>query len=430
MSVTFYDLAVACEIARMGDINAYRKLSFAHSEALMAYHLLYPEETLTRRRTLLKVAAELETPIEILKSLDNDSTALLLASESSASNPSEWTLEEALSIRDGFMDGASYLAITKNMSETEGRLFWASVMGDTMPINRFQFLHYIGKGVDIDKETIQSSRSFLTDEEIIKALYSDINALHDPKRWWEKPTVALRKRKYLNWSKHKQEEGLVEYNGGVFQEIPLKTFDVEYDEEGDVIIERSGSVITDVAYPAHPQLELRERLVMYANEHEDALIAWPEELKSWESMVKMDGLVRFPNTKAFDPTDYGGYALVKKTHEHYLRLDSYKNDDSLQMKLSALDGLDFIEVGFCTVHILLEQSAVLFDVERRYDSMKEDGKTWKVIPDSECIVVRVSSPFVDRRTGLLSDPVFLGIEDDLGISDITQYVDLIGVENE
>jgi hypothetical protein len=413
----------------MGDINAYRKLCFTHSEALMAYHLLYPEETLTQRRTLLKVAAELETPIEILNSLVNDSASSLLASESSASNPSEWTLEEALSIRDAFIDGSAYLPITKNMSETEGRLFWSSVMGDTMSVNRFQFLRYIGMQVNVDIETIQTSRGFLTDEEVIQALYRDINALHDPKKWWEKPSAALRKRRYLNWSKHKQ-EGLVEYNGGVFQNIPHKSFDIEYDEEERILIERSGDVITDVAYPTDPQLGLRERLVMYADAHEDALIAWPEDLKSWKTMIKMGGVVRFPNINAFDPTDYGGFILVKKSHEHYLRLHSYKHDDSLVMKLSALDGLDFIDVGFCRVHILSEQSSVLFAIQRRYDSMKEDGKTWKAIPDSECIVVRVSSPFVDRRTGLLSDPTFLGIEDDLGISDITQYVDLIGVEDE
>ena len=148
-------------------------------------------------------------------------------------------------------------------------------------------------------------------------------------------------------------------------------------------------------------------------------------------MVKMDGLVRFPNTGAFDPVDIGGFVLVKKSHEHFLRLDAYKREEyCLVLRVSALDGMDFIEVGFCELHILSLSSAVLFDIERRVDVMKEDGKKWKEIPDTECIVVRVSSPFIDRRTGKLSQPVFLGVDNDLGMNDITQYVDLIGVENE
>jgi len=425
---SFSEFAIAYDIARMGDIGAFRKLRLECPDAISAYQLLYPNETLTQRRLLLKVAAELDTPIEILKSLVNESASELLASESSASNPSTWSLQEAIEIRDAFIDGSPYLPITKNMSDIEGRLFWSSVMGNRSVISKYQYLIHIGSQFDVDADTIQSSRSFLTDEEVIRTIYSDINKLHDPKKWSEKPTVALRKRKYLKWSRLK-EHGLDDYNGGVFQEIPGKSFEMKY--EDGIIIEHSGDVITDVAYPSDPQLGLRERLVKYANEHEDAIIAWPEDLKSWEAMVKMDGLVRFPNTGAFDPVDIGGFVLVKKSHEHFLRLDAYKREEyCLVLRVSALDGMDFIEVGFCELHILSLSSAVLFDIERRVDVMKEDGKKWKEIPDTECIVVRVSSPFIDRRTGKLSQPVFLGIENDLGMSDITQYVDLIGVENE
>jgi hypothetical protein len=42
-------------------------------------------------------------------------------------------------------------------------------------------------------------------------------------------------------------------------------------------------------------------------------------------------------------------------------------------------------------------------------------------------VVEVASPFLDRRTGELSQPVFMGLNGELGVSDITQYVDLVGV---
>ena len=103
----------------------------------------------------------------------------------------------------------------------------------------------------------------------------------------------------------------------------------------------------------------------------------------------------------------------------------------LHIRLEAVDGLDdFVEVGVCGVYILSERGSVLFELERILGTINEDRTKWIDIPEDICIVVSVSSPFVDRRTGMLSEPVFLSIEQDLGVSDITQYVDLMGVQDE
>ena len=54
---------------------------------------------------------------------------------------------------------------------------------------------------------------------------------------------------------------------------------------------------------------------------------------------------------------------------------------------------------------------------------------WCDIPEDACIVVTVSSPFLDRHTNIMSEPIFISMENEMGISDVTQYVDLVGVEH-
>jgi hypothetical protein len=240
----------------------------------------------------------------------------------------------------------------------------------------------------------------------------------------------LRKRKYKGWSRYKT-VGLDEFNGGVYQEIPNKgVCTVTYDEQSMIVVERAGEMVTDVAYVNHPNLGLRERLVKYAEEHDDD-IAWPNPIPSWSTLIKSEDTIRFPSTKRFNPVEYNGYVLVKSTHKHNLRISGYQNDEMLHIRLEAVDGLDdFVEVGVCGVYILSERGSVLFELERILGTINEDRTKWIDIPEDICIVLSVSSPFVDRRTGMLSEPVFLSIEQDLGVSDITQYVDLMGVQDE
>ena len=427
----FSDVALAWERCRLGDKNQLYTIDYTTPEEyILLYDFLYPKETLTERMTLLKVADELNTPIEILREILNKSAALLLASESSGSNQSNWTVENTLSVRDSYVNGyGDFLSLSKNMNEVEARMFWYSVMGYKQPFSTLFFLRCIGNRKDIPADVVNMSRSFLTDKEIITAIFQDPDRLHNPKEWYKKPSAALRKRKYKGWSKYKS-VGLDDFNGGVYQEIPNNgVCTVEYDEESMIVIERAGDVITDVAYVNHPELGLRERLTKYASE--DDYIAWPNPIPSWDRLVKSDSTIRFPNTGAFNPVEYNGYVLVKSTHKHNLRISGYQNDEVLHIRLEAIDGLDdFVEISVCGVYILSERASVLFELERILGSINEDKTKWIDISEDICIVASISSPFMDRRTGMLSDPVFLGIEQDLGVRDITQYVDLVGVQDE
>lgn len=415
----FTKLAIVCERIRLGESKLI--LTLDEAEARQAYALLFPNETLTERQLVFKVANELGVPYEVLMSLEASSIPILLASESSASNPSEWSLEEALRVRNATLTTSfSFLSLSKQMDEIDARLFWDSVLGKRMPISSLRFLKSLNPKVP--HETITNSRAFLTDSEIITSLYGNTDALLDPKQWYEKPTAGLRKRKWKPWNEY------TTVALETFQAIPSGIIVVEYNEDENVIIEKVGKTITDVAYPEHFALSLKERLSKYADSHEEADIAWPEMIPSWESIVKREGTIRFPNTGAFSPMEYGGYVLVKQSHISKLRIASYKSGDALYVKLHALDGDEYIDVGLLTVQIPSERAAVIFNIERMIGSNTEEVKSWREISDDVCIVLGISSPFVDRRTNTLSEPSLVEVMSDMGISDLTQYVDLVGID--
>ena len=133
----FSDVALVWERCRLGDKNQLYTIDYTTPEEyILLYDFLYPKETLTERMTLLKVADELNTPIEILREIMNTTAAMLLASESSGSNASQWAVEDALSIRDSYVNGHSkFLSLSKNMNEVEARMFWYSVMGYKQPFS-------------------------------------------------------------------------------------------------------------------------------------------------------------------------------------------------------------------------------------------------------------------------------------------------------
>jgi hypothetical protein len=367
------------------------------------------------------VAEQLGVPYDVLASLGDD-TSSLLASESSASNNTEWTLEDALTVRGAIISEAfDYLSLSKQMNEIDARLLWSSVLG-RRTITPFSFLKAIAP--DVSPDIISSSRTFLTDTEVIYALYDDRSRLLDPKEWSEKPNAALRPRRWLSW----KSDAPVEMTH--YQEIPKGKITLEYDPDREIVIERVVDVVTDVAFVHYPALGLIERMKKYAdmNWHSEEEMAWPYPVPSWESVIKKEGTVRFPNMGSFTPDDYGGYVLVKDSHIHPLRLSAYRHTDKLELKVEAADGFDeFIPVGVCGVYILSMVSSLQFDLQRILGSNTNDKSEWYVIPDDVCIVVEVASPFIDRRSGQLSEPTYMGLNGDLGVSDITQYVDLVGV---
>ena len=77
----YAEFALAWESRRLGDKRAMHRLKMGMEDALSAYAILFPDksDTMTETNAILKVAQELETPIQILRELITDSVSQLLS---------------------------------------------------------------------------------------------------------------------------------------------------------------------------------------------------------------------------------------------------------------------------------------------------------------------------------------------------------------
>ena len=159
----FCDLAIAWESRRLGDKRALHRLKFEMEDALSAYAILFPdkEDTFTETMVILKVATELETPVEILRELLTGSVSQLLASESSDASQSRFTLDEMLRLRKAILKDFAFLSTSKQLSEPEARLFWSTLVRDRAIITRGGFLTLLGSQLEIKADVIRGSRAYL-----------------------------------------------------------------------------------------------------------------------------------------------------------------------------------------------------------------------------------------------------------------------------
>ena len=208
--------------------------------------------------------------------------------------------------------------------------------------------------------------------------------------------------------------------------------------------------VFDAIFPRYPHLTLQERLDKlheHLKEHQednrlkiedddwlypDAPIiihslSGPHKISSIVSWGEDDEVCRFPDLGAFDPFEDGGYILLKSHAKKALRLSEVRklHDDALQIRLCCIDGVDdFINVVEAEVTgdlKIASQGTVSRLTDIRID------ENWACLPDESMIVIEVLAPIIefDENGVILEDVHVLGLRDDLGISDITQYVDLL-----
>lgn len=428
----YAEFALAWESRRLGDKRALHRIEFGMEDALSAYSILFPDktDTITETNAILRVAQELETPIQILRELITDSVSQLLSSESSETNQSNFSLDEVLRLRKATLENFAFISLTKQLSEPEARLFWSTLIRERSIITRGGFLSLVGAQLNIKAEVVRASRSYLSDEDLIASMYEEPDRLFNPSEWYSSPRVALRKRPLYPWNKQRV-TGLDEYNNALYQEIPLSGMtEILMLEDKHVIIERTkNGTIIDAIFPDEPELNLQDRLAKYQSAN-DVEIAWPVPIPSWHALMKIDEghSVRFPNTKPFDPAEEAGYMLIRSQHIHNLRLDSYKLESGVMtLKLQALDGLDdYVDACVCPVYEPSEQTSITFLLERLIEDKSSKETKWIDIPLEQCVVISVSSPFIDRETNMLTSPSYMGLRDGMGMDNVTQYVDLLG----
>ena len=131
---------------------------------MSAYAILFPDksDTMTETNAILKVAQELETPIQILRELITDSVSQLLSSESSETNQSNFSLDEVLRLRSATLQNFAFIPLTKQLSEPEARLFWSTLIRERSIITRGCFLSLVVAQLDIKAEVVRASRSTMT----------------------------------------------------------------------------------------------------------------------------------------------------------------------------------------------------------------------------------------------------------------------------
>ena len=168
----YAEFALAWESRRLGDKRAMHRLKRGMEHALSAYAILFPDksDTMTETNAILKVAQELETPIQILRELITDSVSQLLSSESSETNQSNFSLDEVLRLRSATLQNFAFIPLTKQLSEPEARLFWSTLVRERSIITRGGFLSLVGAQLDIKAEVVRASRSYLSEEDVIGCL--------------------------------------------------------------------------------------------------------------------------------------------------------------------------------------------------------------------------------------------------------------------
>ena len=92
-----------------------------------------------------------------------------------------------------------------------------------------------------------------------------------------------------------------------------------------------------------------------------------------------------------------------------------------------MDGYDdYVDACLCNIHEPSDKTSLMFYLDRLMPNRTKGEADWVVIPIDHCVVVSVSSPFIDRTTNMLSSPSYISLRDGMGVESVTQYVDLIG----
>ena len=441
---------------------------------------LFPQSGnfLSRKRTLSLVANELDYPVSVFEGVvEGHNLPTLIASESQHV-VSEGILDIASvrTLRDdvvhyakGKSNGEKWvLDMLKNypMDEAESRLFWHSVMNERGIIRMKTFLYAaLRNGVrqyDIDRG-LQNFSAF----DVLMWMIRDPMTLGVDVKWNEQPGFHLLPRRYWQWA---SDVVLTEYNGGTYQVVPdfgktamtvvqpIGGYDLDGSREwlsrtctrsrngrmkvvpeapvglgvrGAIIEHTLGkeAQVVDIFYLDEPDLNLHERMER-ANllkcstvDYDFTEVIKPLPIPSWDKISSMprEYCIRFPNVEPFEPSNEGGYMLIKDSHVKNLRLKRTWKEETGEIKLlgECLDGDEFMEVAEMSVP--LDDTNLLFNLRK----LIPDFSFGQEIPEEKCIVLKASTPFFCRNTLRFANPVFLEVDTDLGMSDVEQFVDLM-----
>ena len=431
------------------------------------YRLLYPQnKILTKGQLTAKFADEVGVFIDVVMDVLGDKDlASTLAQESNESTSRGWTVSEAMRLAEALSLGSvKVLETAHKMDEIEARLFWNYVLANKPPITKRAFLVCVGMNRGLPESVMRRHASLKEPEELIRILYTDPGSLDSPDRWYEETGLALSPRRYDPFHPHDTVDKITEFNGSVYQRIPNKgvTRMLYVLREADgvrfVWRDRSGKVtsggqtpdaswlpntpmiletvtdgnnihVYDAVFPRYHTLPLEERLAKLQDHVRDTpiIVHQPTRIDSMADLISSlndNEAIRFPDLGPYQPLSRGGYVLMSSLSRVVLRLHSIRvGEDSMTVRLSCVDGYDdFIVVGEVDV----------LDPEMRYrmrETLSRMGQSplggWYDIDDDVIVALEVVVPSILKDPLSIPDALVSSVRDDLGISDIIQYVDFI-----
>ena len=438
-------------------------------EAVQIYNLFFPSSSIVSKGDLTALfAKEVGVFVDVVYDvLQENSLAHSLAQESSGSTSQGWSVKDALAMMELLKVGSiSLLDVSHKMDEMEARLFWRHIVGEQAPISPRSYVICLGVNEHIPIDVMKKHVATKDNQELINTIYNDPLSIDAPFRWHEEPNLALTPRRYKPFHPHDDIQEITEYNGGVYQRIlskgSTKMLYVLSEPNGTRLVwrDRSGRItsggiapndewlpkgpiiletttndgvihVYDVILPRHPVYPMKDRLNVLS-EH---IAAFPDaplivhhpfkigKMSELVSSIASEEIIRMPDIGAFDPFNSGGFVLMANQAKAVLRLHAIRkaSSDELEVKISSLDGFeDFIEVG--TTFVTGDIRNHLQQTVSRLASIVID-KQWQEI-DSD-IVIPLDMIIASVSDKMVQESHILGIRDDLGISDITQYVDLL-----
>lgn len=431
------------------------------------YRLLYPQKALLTKNSLASLFAEevgvfIDVVMDVLG--END-LALTLAQESNASTSQGWSVKDVFRMMESLsINAVKVLDTAHKMDEIEARLFWSHVLANKPPITSRAFVIHLGISRGIHADVMKRHASLKDATELIHLIFQDPQGLDIPDRWYEEPNLALSPRRYLPFHPQDSIEKLEEFNYSQYQRIPnkgsTKMLYVIREQDGVRFIwrDRSGKIVSngqapdsswlpntpmiletvtdgnnihvfDAIFPRYHHLNLKDRLEKLAEHTKDTpvIVHHPTHIDSMAyliSSLKDDEAIRFPDLNQYEPFSNGGYLLMTSLSKMILRLHSIRAIQSrLFVKLSCVDGHDdYIVVGDAEVFDVVNP-AIRGIVNRMTTIIPT--KEWNDVPDEIVIPIEVIVPSILKDPLSIPDALVVSARVDLGMSDVTQYVDFI-----
>ena len=378
-------------------------------EALYVYEFFFPSTArVSAARVKSLIADEIASFYDVVDACLTDDEPLwsLLASESSQSGSRGLSAAEVQAFP---YKAAAFTEIAYKFNEIEARLIWRYLMKSSPVISKRTFFGSLARLHGIPPYLLKMNMSVDT----IIRLYEDPKSISILEHWWENPQMFPSPHRWRAWTKmHPPTDEVIA--------MVIPNGELYYTWQGNArkrngdrlpnpmkineFREFVGDTILDLVSYDKPHNRFDERYPFSAPNAAQTFDL--SEHGSWERVLEVlnddtTQCVRFINPElSFTPDSEGGYIMYPHRSKVFLRLNEIKNG---KWELSALDGLDDY-VSVVTVDAV-DPTFTMFDHE-------------------SCIVVEGVASSVNTE-GNITGFALAEVRNDLGISDVTQYTELI-----